>query len=148
MGYDLTNEKSNYFRWNIWGWGEVINLALSYDWQPQGTEIDKNRFENYEEYESFKKDYEGSYFGNDGQRVCAEDAKAFSDALESSLDDIPDERVEERESTPIDDKFLKERAKIWNQEHSALMTRFSGKSNKKYLKDFITFLREGAFYIY
>ena len=79
----------------------------------------------------------------------AEDAKAFSDAfLESSPDDIPDERVEERESVPIDDKFLEERAKIWNQEHSALVTRFSGKSNKDYLKDFIEFLRDGAFYIY
>jgi len=148
MGYDLTNENNKYFRWNMWGWAEVINLALAYDWKPQGTQIDKGRFENYKDYEEFQKNHGGRYFGNNGQKVIAEDAKAFSDALESSLDDIPDERVEERETIPIDDKFLKERAKIWNQEQSALVTRFSGESNKSYLKEFIEFLRDGAFYIY
>ena len=148
MGYDLTNENNKYFRWNMWGWAEVINLALAYDWKPQGTQIDKGIFENYKDYEEFQENYGGEYFGNNGQKVLAEDAKAFSDALESSLDDIPDERVEERDTIPIDDKFLKERAKIWNQEQSALVTRFSGESNKSYLKDFIEFLRDGAFYIY
>ena len=148
MGYDLTNEKENYFRWNIWGWAEVINLALAYDQQPQGTKMDSSRFENYEDYEDYKENHEGAYFGNDGQRVCAEDARAFSDALESSLDDIPDEKLEKRESIPLDDEFFKERAKIWNQEKASLVIRFSGESNKNYLRDFIKFLREGAFYIY
>ena len=148
MGYDLTNEKENYFRWNIWGWAEVINLALAYDWQPKGTQIDKDRFESYQDYEDYIENYGGEYFGNSGQKVLAEDAKAFSNALESSLDDIPDEKLEKRESIPIDDEFFKERAKIWNQEKASLVVRFSGESNKDYLKKFINFLREGAFYIY
>jgi len=149
MGYDLSN-KNRGFRWNMWGWAEVINLGLAYGWQPKGTEmdIDISCFENYEDYENYKEHHDGSYFGNSGQIVCAEDAKAFSDALESSLDDIPDERVDKRETIPIDDAFMKERAKIWNQEQSALVSRFSGESNKNYLKDFISFLREGAFAIY
>ena len=147
MGYDLSNENRG-FRWNIWGWAEVLNLALAYGWQPQGTEIDQDRFENYEDYESYQENYGGEYFGNSGQKVLAEDAKAFSDALESSLDDIPDERLEKRDRVPIDDKFFEERAKIWNQEQSALVIKFSGENNKNYLKDFISFLREGAFYIY
>ena len=148
MGYDLTNEKGEYFRWNIWGWAEVINLGLAYGWQPLGTEIDSSRFEDYKDYEDYKENHEGAYFGNDGQVVCAEDAKAFSEALESSLDDIPDERIEKREKIPIDDNFFKERAKIWNQEQSALVSRFSGENNKNYLKDFIKFLKVGSFSIY
>lgn len=148
MGYDLTNEKGEYFRWNMWGWAEVINLALAYGWQPKGTEIDENMFKSYEDYEDYQENYGGQYFGNNGQIVISEDAKAFSNALESSLDDIPDERVEKRETIPIDDEFLKERAKIWNQEQSALVTRFSGESNKDYLKEFIKFLRKGSFSIY
>lgn len=56
--------------------------------------------------------------------------------------------LEKRESIPIDDQFFKERAKIWNQEKASLVVRFSEKSNKDYLRKFISFLREGAFYIY
>lgn len=148
MGYDLTNEKGEYFRWNIWGWADVINLGLAYGWKPQGTEIDKSRFEDYKDFEEYQEQYGGEYFGNNGQMVVSKDAKAFSDALESSLDDIPDERIDERESIPIDDNFFKERVKIWNQEQSALVVRFSGENNKNYLKEFVSFLREGSFVIY
>ena len=42
MGYDLTNVNGKYFRWNIWGWAEVVNLALAYGWQPKGTELEYN----------------------------------------------------------------------------------------------------------
>jgi len=78
MGYDLSNRERG-FRWNIWGWGNVINLGLAYDWQPKGTELDKNAYEHYEDYEEHSKHFEGGYFGNDGQIVHAEDAKALSD---------------------------------------------------------------------
>ena len=148
MGYDLSNVNGKYFRWNMWGWAEVVNLALAYGWQPKGTEISQGRFENYEDYENFKESHGGSYFGNDGQMVAEEDAEAFSDALESSLDDIPDEDIKDRSNTIIDDSFMKERAKVWGQEKATLVTGFSGKENKDYLKDFISFLKDGAFYIY
>jgi len=151
MGYDLNNSNGKYFRWNMWGWAEVFNLACSYGWIPKGTEIhpcSKDRFDSFEDFEDYKRNHEGTYFSNDGQMVSSEDARAFSNALESSLDDIPDEKLDKRKSVPIDDKFMKERAKIWNQEKSTLVVRFSGESNKSYLKEFIEFLRDGAFYIY
>ena len=51
------------------------------------------------------------------------------------FDDIPDEKLDKRESIPIDDKFFKERAKIWNQEKASLSIRFSGESKKITLKN-------------
>jgi len=149
MGYDLSNRERG-FRWNIWGWGSVINLGLAYGWQPKGTELDKDAYEHYEDYEEHSKYFEHSYFGNDGQLVLAEDAKAFSDALESALDDIPDEDLNNypEGGVPVDKEFFEKRSKIWNQEKATLVTTFSGEKSKDYLRDFISFLREGTFAIY
>ena len=150
MGYDLSNVNGKYFRWNMWGWAEVVNLALAYGWQPKGTELEYNDeyYETYQQWEKVSQDLDGSYFGNNGQRVTKEDAQAFGEALESSLDDLPDEDVKDRSNSTIDDAFMEERAKVWNQEKATLIEGFSGKENKDYLKEFITFLNEDAFYIY
>lgn len=149
MGYDLNNNKGKYFRWNMWGWAEVFNLALAYGWQPKGTKLDMDaRYDTYEDYENHVESLDGTYFSNDGQKVLAEDAFAFSQALESSLDDIPDEDVKDRTNNKIDENFMSERAKIWNQEKATLIAGFSGERNKGYLKEFVEFLKDGAFYIY
>ena len=150
MGYDLSNVNGKYFRWNMWGWAEVVNLALAYGWQPEGTELEYSdqRFDSYQQWEEVSQSLGGSYYGNDGQMVAEEDARAFGEALETSLDDIPDEDIKDRSSTIIDDAFMTERAKVWGQEKATLIAGFSGKENKDYLKEFVSFLKNGAFYIY
>jgi len=66
------------------------------------------------------------------------------------LDDIPDEDLNNypEGGVPINKDFFEKRSKIWNQEKATLVTAFSGEKSKGYLRDFISFLREGAFAIY
>jgi hypothetical protein len=75
------------------GWVKVLNLAMAYGWQPLGTRlssvIESYRFDT-EEWE----EWDGTYLTNDGQTVTAEDAFALAAALERSLDDIPDFKIE------------------------------------------------------
>jgi hypothetical protein len=70
-------------------WIKVLNLAMSYGWQPMGTRL-KSVIEGYsfdvEEWE----EWDGTYLTNDGQTVIAEDALALAAALQRALDDIPD----------------------------------------------------------
>ena len=71
-------------------WAKVLNLAVSYGWQPMGT-----RLPSLVESCGFEmEDWDGTYLTNDGQTVLAEDAVALAVALEKSLDDIPDFDIE------------------------------------------------------
>jgi len=148
MGYDLSNEKGHGYRWNIWGWGSVFNLALSYDWQPLGTELDLSYLNEGGDGDYEGEEWEGGYFSNDGQLVSKEDAEGFAKALESSLDDIPDRDVRPKISGKMDESFFEKRKKIWEQQKASLLVEFSGEESKKYLRGFISFLREGSFRIY
>lgn len=148
MGYDLSNG-NDVFRWNIWSWGSVINLALAYGWKPTGTtmEYEEDCFDSIEDYERFIEEFGGEYFGNNGQAVDAEDAKAMGEALEASLPHLPTRRKKLKSKT-LDDEFKAHRKKIYDQELDALHLDFSGRENKKYLKQFISFLNKGEFNIW
>ena len=148
MGYDLSNGE-NVFRWNIWGWGSVVNLAIAYGWQPKGTtfEYDEDYYESIEEYEKFTSEHGGHYFGNNGQIVDTEDAKAMAEALEASLPHLPT-RLQKLKSNELDDDFKAHRQSIYSGELDALHQDFSGRDNKKYLKQFISFLNKGQFNIW
>jgi hypothetical protein len=57
MGYDLTNDEGDYFRFNISGWSPMLALAEKYGWKPGKTLHERD------------KRWNGTYYSNDGQRV-------------------------------------------------------------------------------
>jgi len=65
---------------------KALELARFCSWQPMGT-----RPASKHDFHLMNADWFGSYLTNDGQTVCAEDAFSLADALEKSLDDIPDD---------------------------------------------------------
>ena len=171
MGYDLQRlgtgfdddnlgfTSPNYFRWNIWGWPQILGLAEKYGWRKHGTVVKTSQ--------GFRdNNWEGSYFSNDGQIVGGKDALAMADAL---VDALPYVYGETPSVAPIDAGVVinideedaaaaasTEKLKEFGQEASIIMS-----GNKEvpspeaelagcqdYIKEFITFLRRGAFQIY
>ena len=86
MGYDLTNEQGDYFRFGQVAWHKLLALAELGGWQPAGTE----RPAHYKDPALAPSQWDGSYTANAGQWVSAHDAAALAMALEGLLDDIPD----------------------------------------------------------
>lgn len=66
-------------------WAKVLELGRIYGWRPMGTTPPS-------EHDSRKlgADWDGAYLTNDGQTVDRADAFALAEALQRSLDDIPD----------------------------------------------------------
>jgi len=62
---------------------------MFYGWKPQGT-----RPPSTIEFHKLNADWNGTYWTNDGQLVKREDALALAQALQKSLDDIPDVNAE------------------------------------------------------
>lgn len=141
-------------------WIKVLNLAMSYGWQPMGTRL-SSVIEGYsfdiEEWE----EWDGTYLTNDGQTVIAEDALALAAALERALNDIPDFNIEIRrvEAAKNEDEQSEplspvERAILQaGLEHCLLglveihpFEYFAGEE-KQHLMAFIKFCRFGSFTI-
>ena len=141
-------------------WVKALNLAMSYGWQPMGT-----RLSPVIEYCGFDieewDEWDGTYLTNDGQTVIAEDALALAAALERSLDDIPDFKIEnqrgvetEKENDLLDRLSPVERIVIEaGLEHHLLglieihpFEYFAG-DEKLHLASFIKFCRLGSFTI-
>lgn len=94
MGYDLTNDKGNDFRFNIHGWRPLLQIAEMHGWEPMGTTLDNDP------------EWDGSYYSNDGQYVTPEDSRALANALRSALDDIPDIRTAPDVITHVPEGFF------------------------------------------
>jgi hypothetical protein len=141
-------------------WVKALNLAVFYGWQPMGTRL-SSVIESYgfgiEEWE----EWDGTYLTNDGQSVIAEDALALAAALERSLDDIPDFKVEnprraetERHNQRPEELSPVERAVIeggLNDHLLGLMEvhpfQYFAGDEKRHLAGFIKFCRLGSFTI-
>jgi hypothetical protein len=74
-------------------WVKALNLAMFYGWQPMGTRL-SSVIESYGFEMDEWEEWDGTYLTSDGQSVIAEDALALAAALERSLDDIPDFKIE------------------------------------------------------
>jgi hypothetical protein len=108
-------------------WIRVLSLGLFYGWQPMGT-----RVPSMTEVHGFDVEYwDGTYLTNDGQIVVTEDALSLGNALEKSLDDIPDFNLEVYR---LDLKMI------------TPFEYFAG-DGKVQLTDFIKFCRLGSFLI-
>lgn len=93
MGYDLTNAKNDEFHFNIHSWSPIFQMGMAAGWQPAGTLapapfVDEDTGETLGVWDD--DEWDGTYFSNDRQRVTDADARAWADALERALDDIPD----------------------------------------------------------
>lgn len=163
MGYDLQHvgttftslsNESGYFRWNIWGWPQVLGLAEKYGWEPQGTIIrDEDGDTNH--------DWDGTYYSNSGQIVNAFDAKNLADALEQALPFVLEayrkgSKAATGEVVTIDDA---EAETELADTFAAIPVIFAGKldtpdpevelaGDHDYLRDFIKYCRTGAFEIW
>lgn len=97
MGYDLTNEQGNYYRFNISGWSPVLSLGRKYGWEPAGTVIYSTRSRRKigeRPKAKIDKTWSGTYFSNDGQTVTRQDALNLANALSNALDHLSNKDLE------------------------------------------------------
>lgn len=90
MTYELLSQSTKTCRkFSRQFWAKALELASLYGWQPMGTHPTPRY-----DFHKLNADWDGTYFTNDGQIVKAEDALSLAAALERSLDDIPDFKIE------------------------------------------------------
>jgi|TARA_R110002012_G_scaffold77465_1_gene196651 hypothetical protein len=129
------SENDDHFTANIRIYSALFKIASVYGFEPKGD----------------------IPFSNDGGWVSDEDAFDWAKAIESSLDDIPDQRAEplpekvEQINSKMKTAFESEenlallKQAIQASPHASVLEVFSGKDGKDYLKEFIGFLKRGGF---
>ena len=135
--------------------GQALELARRHGWRPRGTRPP----ESFNAY-ALQADWFGWYLTNDGQMVTAADAQALADALECSLQDIPDEDVKMDWSPQlwVDDlpEWLapheRELVEDGLQQHALVVMEqnpyeFFAGAEKQYLMRFMRFCRMGSFVV-
>ncbi len=86
MGIDLIGCGRSY---NWTGWDNLYETGIKYGWKPKGTLAP----------EDFDGEWSGTYFSNDYQRVSADDALAWAQAIERYLADLHAESPPEPDSS-------------------------------------------------
>ncbi len=81
MGYELLGRRGGYWSCTQHSWGDFINVAIAFGWQPQGAIQSKQDADDGIPASSGL----DSYFGNDRQMVTAEDACAFAAAIRKAI---------------------------------------------------------------
>lgn len=80
MSYSLSALQSGQcFHFTGRHWGETLRLAVRCGWQPAGTVMEPDEFNN------FRDDWQGGYQSNDYQTVTAADAQALADAVGEAI---------------------------------------------------------------
>jgi len=133
MGYDFKNINGEAFRFNIGAWSRVLELAHYFGWQPMGTTLrdftvrvpDGLDISNEQYIRETVERWDGEYCANEWQLVEEEDALNLAFALMIAVKVLPDED---------DDSKIVQSIDHW-----------SGKDNKKILKDFIKYCMGGEF---
>ncbi len=150
MTMDLTGPGGN-LNFNHTSWRLLLDLAYDYGWRPTGTvppDIDNSV------------ECRGYYDSNCGWKVPYEDAIGIAEALEKSLEDLPNRDVMPRTDKQVigipksneiplimpDLKVIKE-LRIDIETSVTAREYFSGE-RKKGVLEFIAFCREGSFYLW
>jgi len=90
MSYELVNQSTEICRtFSRQSWTKALELARLYGWKPMGTLPPA-----IHQFYKHEADWNGTYLTNDGQTVKAEDADSLAAALERSLDDISNNRIQ------------------------------------------------------
>lgn len=116
--YGLTNSKGSHWVCNNSRWDLLLTIAHEHGWEPMGTDPS-----GLEGYEVPPEKWDGSYFGEQGQYIRADDAEALAAAIDRAV-----KRVDAGE--PVN--FLGDSA---DAEERAACT--------QYLRDFAAFCRGG-----
>lgn len=96
MGMDLESDKKVDFRWNIWGWRDILNTMKAFGWEPKGALSTTLDMDDDEEWDR-DKDYERivdeperriGYGSNDFQRVEWEDAQGMLEATNKLIEAV------------------------------------------------------------
>jgi hypothetical protein len=156
MGVDLSGAGGcEWLSWTVWG--NLLNLAREYGWEPAGTEPPSVTVKNpdgsidHEMSAIYSWSYggwDGTYFTNNCQLVTDEDAASIAEALEQALGDIPDEGTVETVRVINLDPSLDAGSK--DPDHDApvrSVEKFGGSHGKQLVKDFIVYCRAGGFAI-
>ena len=157
MGYDLFNPSTTICRkFSRQFLANALELAEFYGWQPLGTQPPSER-----DLHELNAEWDGNYLTNDGQIVKAKDAFSLAAALETSLNDISESKVEmnwnskfwieedlpdwlsPEEKEMIDDGLENELLEF--QEMHPL--EFFAGAEKYHLRQFIRFCRLGSFVV-
>ena len=158
MSYELFNPSTSISRRaSRQSWAKTLELARLYGWRPMGTHPP-----SFHSFHLLNADWHGAYLTNDSQTVKAEDALALADALQKSLDDIPDFNIIEMDWNPkfwIEDdlpEWLSPSEKVFMEEglEDELLDimgihpfEFFAGGEKRRLTEFIRFFRLGSFII-
>jgi hypothetical protein len=165
MGMDLHRAGGDFW-FNIFSWGQVLELAQQYGWEPAGTEMQPTEVldadgnidhELTDQFMAIREDWDGNYVTNDWQHVSDDDAAHIADALERALDDIPDfdsgEKAkkftpDEPPVNPVARALLAAGFKPFVASNDLLspVEFFSGEGKQK-IRDFIDYCRAGGFEI-
>lgn len=116
MGYNLHTTQRTFWL-NMTGYRQMLTLARSYGWEPQGTTSAEPAGEVWE----------GWYFANNQQTITKEDAMGIATALERAIVDLP---TEPQVELTIDNRDL------------APLAFFAGRH--EVIEDFIAFCKEGS----
>lgn len=157
MSFELVNQSTVICRtFSKQFWAKALELAISYGWQPMGTQPPSHL-----DFSQLEADWHGIYLTNDGQSVKAEDALALARALEKSLNDISDTniKIDWNVDLSVEDDLPEwlspeEREMLEDELQVGLLDiigvhpfeYFAG-DEKKHLKEFIRFCRLGSFEI-
>jgi len=96
MIYELFNPSTTISRtFSRQSWAKALELARLNGWQPMGTQPPVSY-----DFQLLNADWDGTYLTNEGQAVRAEDALSLANALQKSLDDIPDFNSTEMDWNP------------------------------------------------
>ncbi len=83
MGMDLSNRHGQSFRFTIFSWADMLDLAMSHGWKAQGTQPWEPEDEDDCSWSGGDPaTWDGSYATNDGQVVTASDSHNLADVLE------------------------------------------------------------------
>lgn len=157
MSFELVNQSTIISRtFSKQFWAKALELAMSYGWQPMGTQPPSHL-----DFYKLEADWHGTYLTNDGQIVKAEDAISLACALERSLNDISDtnSKIDWNFELAVEDDLPEwlspeEREMIEEELQDGLLDMlgvhpfeyFAG-DEKRHLKEFIRFCRLGSFEI-
>ena len=157
MSYDLFNPSIALCRkFSRQFWAKALELARLYGWQPLGTRPTPGL-----DFSKLGADWPGVYLTNDGQIVSAEDAYALAAALERSLVDISDVRIDTDWDfnlwleddlpewfSPVERELVEEELQdgLLDIRGTHPLEFFAG-GEKPYLVQFIRFCRLGSFEI-
>jgi len=158
MIYELINPSTRISRtFSRQSWAKALELAGLNGWLPMGTQPPP-----FHDSHLLNADWDGTYLTNEWQTVTAKDALALAEALQKSLDDIPDFNTIEMDWNPafwVEDDLPEwlspgERETIQEGLEDEMLDimgihpfEFFAGDEKRRLVEFIRFCRLGSFII-